>query len=128
MANKINIIFFFIVLLLINGCHTVHKDDFLPPPENLIPKDKMIDILVDIQLIESAIKADPFRKQNLDFYVNYYYDYLFKKYTIQRKDFEESLKYYQQNIEEFDKLFADVITRLSKLQSEVNNQQDTKAN
>jgi hypothetical protein len=94
------------IVLLLFGCHSVQKGHITPVPDNLIPKDKMTSILVDIQLIEASIKTDTYHRQNADYFTKYYYSYIFDKYKISQKNFEESLNYYQQNLEEFDAIFA----------------------
>ena len=111
-------------LLLINliwlfSCSSGNNEQVVAPPENIIPKDKMVELLVDVQLIEAAIKSDNTRKKDSKSYTIYYYSYLFKKYNTTKEDFIESLHYYQQNMNEFDQMFTEVIESLSKFQSEI---------
>ncbi len=111
-------------LLLINliwllSCSSGNNKQVATPPENIIPKDQLIELLVDVQLIEAAIKSDDTRKKDSKSYSTYYYTFLFEKYGTSKENFIESLLYYQQNINEFDEMYTEVIKRLSKFQSEI---------
>jgi len=108
-----------IILLLIftYGCDKNPSQS--KAPENLISIDTMVEILVDFHLIEAAIKIDQKRKVNMTEYTKYYYNYLFEKHQITKEDFKESLAYYQNNPSLFEEMYADVITQLSRIQSEI---------
>jgi hypothetical protein len=108
-----------ILLVILIGCRGNDQENKIQPPNHLIPRDEMISILVDIHLVEASFKTNPVRKEDPYTYSSVYYESVFKKYSITRKDFEENLKYYQQDIKDFDKMYEEVITRLSKLQSDV---------
>lgn len=79
-------------------------------PKNLIGKDKMIDILYDISLLE-AIKS-----QNINGGITSKAasEYIYKKYKIDSMQFVNSNKYYASNIEEYKKMFEEVKERLTK--------------
>jgi hypothetical protein len=108
-----------ILLMLLMGCGHKDQENKIQPPPHLIPRDEMISILVDIHLVEASFKTNPARKEDPYSYSSVYYDSVFKKYSITREDFEENLEYYQHDMGDFDKMYEEVITRLSKLQSEV---------
>ncbi|MCK5839252.1 MAG: DUF4296 domain-containing protein [Bacteroidales bacterium] len=109
----------FINLIWLLSCSSGNNEQVVAPPENIIPKDKMVELLVDVQLIEAAIKSDDTRKKDSKTYSTYYYTFLFEKYNTTKEDFIESLRYYQQNIDDFDQMYTEVIKRLSKFQSEI---------
>ncbi|MDX1671849.1 MAG: DUF4296 domain-containing protein [Balneolaceae bacterium] len=79
-------------------------------PENLIPEDTYIDILVEIQLAKSYQKSLP-----PDSIV---YDSLNKKilgrYDVTKEQFEYSHQYYQQQLAEQTKRIDEAIERLRK--------------
>ena len=79
-------------------------------PKNLIEKDKMVDILYDIALLE-AIKS-----QNIDGGLTSKAgnDYVYKKHKIDSLQFVQSNKYYAVNIEEYKKMFEEVKERLTQ--------------
>ena len=50
------------------------------------------------------------------------YTSLLEKYHVSRKRFEQSFDYYATDLNEFDEIYAEVITRLSKLKAEIEEQ------
>ncbi|WP_284652706.1 DUF4296 domain-containing protein [Flavobacterium terrisoli] len=85
-------------------------NDAVEKPKNLIEKDKMIDILYDISLLE-AIKT-----QNIDGGISNKEanEYLFEKYKIDSTQLAESNKYYASDVDEYKKMFGEVKSRLEK--------------
>lgn len=79
-------------------------------PNNLIAKDKMVDILYDISLLE-AIKA-----QNLKGGINKKRanEYIYKKYKIDSVQFAKSNKYYATDLNEYKKMYDKVKEKLNK--------------
>ncbi|MCD4746132.1 MAG: DUF4296 domain-containing protein [Bacteroidales bacterium] len=110
-----------IILLLVTqlSCNNISNHQ-KPTPENLISRNEMVDIFVDIQLVEAILTQKQKKTPDIKFHTNNYYKSIFEKHNITQKDFEENLQYYQQNIEKLDEIFADVITHLSMKQSEIN--------
>lgn len=98
------IIFGFLLLLFSCNSSTVEK------PSNLIAKDKMVDILYDISLLE-AIKT-----QNINggMTLKMSNDYIYKKYKIDSVQFVKSNKYYASDIDEYKKMFEKIKARLNK--------------
>ena len=78
-------------------------------PKNLIGKDKMIDILYDISLLE-AIKTQNINGGITGKMSN---QYIYKKYKIDSIQFVKSNKYYASNIEEYKKMFEKIKERLN---------------
>ena len=103
-SMKKSIFFGLIVLFFSCNSNSVEK------PDNLIGKDKMIDILYDISLLE-AIKT-----QNINGGMNSKMgnDYIYKKYKIDSIQFIKSNKYYASDIEEYKKMFEKIKERLNK--------------
>ncbi len=79
-------------------------------PKNLIPQNKMVDILYDISLIE-AIKT-----QNIQggFNSKTANDYIYKKYKIDSLQLVKSNKFYISDVELYKKMFEEVKERLAK--------------
>ena len=83
-------------------------------PENLIPKDSMIDLLVDMQLAVGARSG-----KNLD--EKYGLDYMplvYEKYNIDSARFAESSFYYSTDIDHYTKILKTVKARLKKMNDE----------
>ena len=93
------------LIILVVGCNS----NSVEKPKNLIGKDKMIDILYDISLLE-AIKT-----QNINggIAVKMGNDYIYKKYKIDSIQFVKSNKYYASDIAEYKKMFEKIKERLN---------------
>ena len=97
-------ILFFCVVLIGFSCSNAG----VSKPKNLIEKDKMIDILYDMSLLQ-AIKS-----QNLNGGISNKESnqYLFKKYKIDSIQLSESNKYYASDIKEYKEMFEKVKVKL----------------
>ena len=103
--------FVFGLIVLFFGC----KMKSIEKPSNLIDKDKMIDILYDISLLE-AIKT-----QNINGGISAKMgnDYIYKKYKIDSVQFVKSNKYYASDIEDYKKMFVKIKERLNAETSKI---------
>jgi len=97
-------VLFFLLLSLI-GCN-----DTIEKPKNLIDKDKMVDILYDLSLLE-AIKSQNINGGISNENAN---KYLYKKYKIDSIQLVQSNKYYAADVEEYKKMFEEVKSKLDK--------------
>lgn len=106
-------------LLLIFGC-TQKIETSVEPPEDLVPQEQMVDIVTDLFIME-AILIDKQKKKSEDFHFAKYYlhNSILEKYNITRKNFEDSFNYYAHDLKTMDEIYADAITKLSKLQEDV---------
>ncbi len=115
---KRHIIYIVISLIVISGCTTDISEKKEKPPANLIPRDEIVNVIVDMHLYDAAIKEK--QKKHRDILKSKYYLYqtVMEKYNITREQFESSLKYYQQDLDDYDKIYDDVIEKLSKMKAE----------
>lgn len=87
-------------------------------PENILPKDKMIKVMVDVHIAEAAIQNkylslnDSTKKIAAGYYRN-----LFEKNKITEQQFRESFLYYAHHLDLFNKIYEEVINELSKKQA-----------
>ena len=107
-----------ILTVLLSSCGMFEKEQ----DDNIIPKDKMVEIIVDAQFVESALKVHKRKREDMVAYTDHYYNYIFEKHNITKEEFEESLEYYSENIAELDRIYADVINILSRKLSETKNE------
>lgn len=115
--NRIQSLFF--LLLLFAACtQKVHKET--EAPIDLIPRDTMVSIIVDLRLMDAVVSAEQRRASRKITEINYYiHNSIINKYGISREQFKSSLSYYQQDLNVMDGIYADAITRLSKMKSMV---------
>jgi hypothetical protein len=97
------VFFFFGMLLLSCGEKVVEK------PENLIPKEKMVDILHDLSLLNATKAAfgSKFKESGIDVM-----DFLYEKYEIDSVQFVESDLYYASIPLEYQSIYEKVEERI----------------
>ncbi len=106
--------FLVVLLFFVYSCSTAPKDY---SSNKIIPKDKMIKILVDFYLAEASILSQMQEGNYARDYAQYYYENLFKKYQINREEFLNSLKYYSFDIKQFSQIINATLLELTKIQA-----------
>ena len=94
-------------LLLINCT----SNTIIKKPENLIPKNEMVDILTDMFL---ASGAENIKNIQLERNVNYF-PIVYEKYHIDSTQFKESNFYYVSRIDDYEEILRKVDERLQEL-------------
>ncbi|MCX6256814.1 MAG: DUF4296 domain-containing protein [Bacteroidia bacterium] len=82
----------------------------------LIPAKKMVELLVDIHLAD-AIAITVQRQKIGNEPLNSLYSSVFNKHGCTRKQFENSIAYYSDHLEDYEKIYDEVIETLSKMES-----------
>jgi len=100
------IYFFFISLFLVNCT----SNTIIKKPDNLIPKEQMVDLLTDLFLASGGKSIKNIQqKRNVD-----YYPLVYQKHQIDSTRFKESNYYYTSRIDEYDEIIKKVDERLKK--------------
>lgn len=120
MLRKI-IFFFFLSIIVIYGCAPKHEIDKKKVPAELIQPREMIGILTDIQLTEATLKELRRSGENPDDFYKDYYEKIFKKHNVTKEEYDKSMTFYEDNLDLLQEIYEEVITNLSKIQSEVFN-------
>jgi hypothetical protein len=103
----------FSLLLLFFGC--AKKET--PKPANLIPEDTMVDILYDINLLQSLRNTNyaVYAQQNINPET-----YIYTKYSIDSLQFAESNQYYITDVDNYEKLLDKVIAKVNEEKTKYN--------
>ncbi len=109
------------LLIIVLICFSCGKRDNIlaDAPDNVIPREKMINVLVDLHLIEASMAQYYGVPLDMKMKAATYYAVLYKKYSITHSQLVNSLYYYSIDLKYFGKLYQEVITRLSVMQSSV---------
>lgn len=97
------------IVLLITACYQYKKPE---KPKNLISKDKMVGVLIDIKLITSANGVN---KKRMNEQLGNAEAYIFNKHNIDSLQFALSNKYYAFNIKEYEEIYEKVKDSLERL-------------
>ena len=88
-------------------------------PLGTLSEEQMIDVLVDIHLTEATLKIanDSLARVSDTAELRNRFAQVFRKHDIEPDDFNASLNYYLEHIEEIDKIYTEVINRLTALEA-----------
>ena len=92
------ILLFLVVLSMLFSC----KKELVKSPNRVIEKDKMINIMYDLALLEAIKMQNPNSLDSLKINSN---EYIFKKYKIDSIQFSQNNMYYAADYKEYKKMF-----------------------
>lgn len=113
------IIPFLLILIVITSCYNENKaDPIVPAP--FIAEDTLINILTDIQLAEAVITFSKQRKiankQSLNDSV---YNVILEHYNLTAEQLNANLNYYNHDPKNMQRIYDEVLSNLSTMQSEI---------
>ena len=102
---------YFTITLMVTACYKYNKPK---KPKDLIPKDKMVRIIMDIRLLSSANGANKttLNKNNLHAEA-----YIYNKYNIDSLQFVESNSYYAFYVDDYKAIYDKVSDSLHALKN-----------
>lgn len=101
------ILLFLVAMSMLFSC----KKELVKSPNRLIEKDKMIDIMYDLALLEAIKFQNP---SSLDSFKINPNDYIFKKYKIDSLQFSQNNMYYAADYKEYKIMFEKIKLRIDK--------------
>lgn len=107
-------LFFSVGLFCFSSCTDV---DSLP--EGILPKQAMVDVLVDIHIAESFVSNTQMSAQRTDKLFGKYEDVIFEKYGISDQQYQESHRYYLNHLEKFQDIYKVVVDSLDVRKSRI---------
>jgi hypothetical protein len=106
-------------LILLHSCKP-SVDHISQAPADLIPRDEMVDIIVDMRLLDAIISTKQKSKdKDVEDTKYFLYNSILEKYGITNEQFESSHSYYQQDLTVMDEIYGEAIARLSKMKGEI---------
>ena len=102
-------------IIFTNSCKKT-GDVSVKKPDLLIEKSKLSKVLTEAYIIESVIYFKAQKGVDYTLYTTVYYNALFKKYGITKKQYNESLKYYIETDKDVSELFLYAINKLMSMQ------------
>ncbi|WP_196887154.1 DUF4296 domain-containing protein [Aureivirga sp. CE67] len=106
-------IYILLAVFVFSSCkesNTIFKE-----PENLIPKEKLIDLMVDMQIAQGAYSVKNKNQQKKIDYMPFVYE----KYKIDSAQFSESIKYYITTVDEYSEIMYTAQKRLEDMREKV---------
>ncbi len=103
--------FLILSIILLASCSQNKNID-----DQLISEKKMIGVLLDVQISETYIQnSRTIKDKNKNINPEDHYKYIFDKHQITKEQFDESIRFYQQDLEKFKSLYDSVEKRLQKI-------------
>ena len=103
--------------MLLLAC--TREDKPFTVPDEVLPPDKMQEVLVDIHVAEAAIERDRLQGDTASFQkAKQYYEEIYAYHIITEEEFNKSFSFYQNNPKLFGEIYAKVIETLSQLEGE----------
>lgn len=108
-------VFILFIALLAASCNSIIN----PSPSGTLSEKQMADILVDIHLSEASLSVlnDSIARLNDTTQLRIRFAEIFAKNNVDPDEFNTSLTYYLGHIEELDKIYIEVINRLTALEA-----------
>lgn len=86
-------------------------------PDTVLSKEKMAEVMIDIQLYESSMSISLFKEENVLLEVPK--SNILKNHGLSKKQYDESFEYYSQHPELFSEVYTIVLNNLSRMQAEI---------
>lgn len=108
------VVVYIVLAVLVVNCSQFGKPK---KPDNLIPKNEMVAVLVDLALLSSAKGVNKKTLENAGISPE---DFVYKTHEIDSLQFLNSNKYYSYNTEDYDVILKRVEDSLNKLKKKYN--------
>src|SRR5262245_14759061 len=99
-----------LALLLLAAC----SDPAPVPPPDLIPRDRFVLVMADVQVIEARINHEMTVDQRTDSPAQRYYDDLYADHKISKEQYAHTYRWYTEHPAQMKSLYEEVLTELGK--------------
>ena len=107
-----------IILLLLSACYNINESN-TPIPENFFNKEKMVDVLMDIQIIEGTLIYNRVNNKDGKELKEEYYNQVFLEYNITALDFKQNMDYYTSKPKLMEEVLDNVLENLNERQAKL---------
>lgn len=111
-----NLLFFLLIAFFSFSCQQAAKKTTNPDIE--LSEERLINVLIDVHLVESTLNYKRNLGQSFEDGKNAYYDLVFKNHGITPEIFKSNLLEYNSDPTHMEKIYEEVIARLSQMQSD----------
>jgi len=114
---------FLIFLIFSTSC--IYKEK---KPDYVIPREDMIEIIIDLHLADGMLSEKEIRKELLRKDTINYYHAILDNYGYERTDFDTSVYYYSKHIDKYDQIYKEVLNRLNEMETELKKEDEESNN
>lgn len=113
--KKIGLAFLFFQLLFFIACSPKNER----PPSGILSKDKMIEVLVDVHIIEALPQSHGLNMNQVNRIMAGKYDTVMKKHNTTNDQFDASYQYYIEHPKDLDEIYQEVVSRLTAMEGKL---------
>jgi hypothetical protein len=106
-----------VVILLVIFLFSCNNENKLP--DYVITHDDMVNIIIDIHLTDGLLTNNKVRRKLAKKDSSNYYEAIFNNYGYTRAEFDTSVYFYSKNINEYDKIYEEVLNRLNEMETKL---------
>lgn len=106
---------FLIIVIFLFSC-TRDKNNISIPKDVIVPEE-MVSLIIDFHIAEAALVDCQNKKEDVNNTTILYYNSILKKHKTTRAQFNNSMKFYSENVPLLQKIYEQVGDELSTLQS-----------
>ena len=117
-VNLKNKVILLLLLLVSFSCQDLETTE---KPEDLIPEEKMVDILAEIALLHAARNYNKQKLESTGIKPN---EYIYDKYNIDSLQFEKSNDYYAEQYSQYERIYDSVKIRLEIIKTRLDSLRD----
>ncbi len=110
---------FSLLVLLSVSC----KEDQQKTPDHVIDMDKMVSIMVDMHIVETASNLKVFPPDSAQQMYRNYFESIYLSHGVTKAAFDSSLAYYSTQTDQMNVIYDRILENLSEMESEVNSDQ-----
>lgn len=103
-----------LISLMLASCSSGNKQ----PEGEIIERDAFVNLLVDIQLIESMNQT--MVATDMEFDLEMAYAWVFREHGVTEEVFQNSINFYSQSAETYEEIYDEVIIKISEREVEFN--------
>lgn len=107
-----------ILLSVLVSCQDVEKTE---KPEDLIPEDKMIDLLTELSLVNAARNFNKFKLEKTGIEPE---KYIYEKFDVDSLQFERSNAWYSEQYTQYERIYDSVKNRIQVMKSRLDSIMD----
>jgi|GEM_PF-3059119 len=115
----IRFLFISVLGLCLSACGNEPFEYVVEKPANLMPKEKLIDVLTEVTIIEAAHQMKYIQVGRYSTILQNECDSLFKEKNTDKEAFEASMRYYSLQIKVMKKIYESVNNEIAKRKSEL---------
>ena len=115
----------FFAILLLSLLYSCENNGELKIPKNIISKNKIVSILVDMHIADATLISFQLDKKETKYMGENYYEMVLSKHNVSRKQFDNAIIFYARYPDHYEKIYDDVLAELNLRTGELSKNDST---